>query len=174
MRPGVTTAIFVATAIVVYTLLPGGTVALIGFEVLILIVAWMAIRRIMTSATADDDEDDVDSGLVGWALWRRFRAPTGKPAPTSLRRIEGLVRFSTRHAYTANERLVPLLRRLASERLAARHGVDLDSDPSRAEAILGAQAWAVLGDGGTGTPNDDDRAADEASLEATVTAIEVL
>lgn len=172
MRTGVVSAIFVVAAVVVYALLPGGTVALIGFEVLILIIAWMAIRRI-TATTAPDEDDEGGAGFVGWAFWRRH-GPPGRPAPASLRRVEGLLRFSSRHAYTANERLAPLLRRLAAERLASGHGIDLDSQPERAAALLGPQAWAVVRTDRTQSPKHDGDLPSLGSLDATVTAIEAL
>lgn len=172
MRRGAATAILVAVAVVVYGLLPGGPVALIGFEVLILVVAWMAIRRITATAAADEG-DDVGSGVVNWAFWQR-RSPAGRPAPASLRRVEGLLRFSAKHEYTANERLMPLLRRLAAERLAAGHGIDLNSDGERAEILLGAEAWAILGTNRTRDQRDDSVLPSHASLDATVKAIEAL
>ena len=36
------------------------------------------------------------------------------------------------------------LRRLAADRLAAEHGVDLDADRDAARSLLGAQAWDLL------------------------------
>jgi hypothetical protein len=36
------------------------------------------------------------------------------------------------------------LRRLAADRLAAEHGVDLDADPDGARKLLGEPAWALL------------------------------
>ena len=79
MRPGSTTAILIGAAILVYALLPGGLVALAGFELLILIAAWMAIRRI--TRTSVPAEDDARPSLWSWIPWSR--APAGKPAPPS-------------------------------------------------------------------------------------------
>ncbi len=172
MRRGAATAILVAVAVVVYALLPGGPVALIGFEVLILIVGFMAIRRITATAPVDEG-DDLGSGVVNWAFWRR-RSPAGRPAPASLRRVEGLLRFSAKHEFTASERLTPLLRRLAAERLAAGHGIELNSEPERAEALLGAKAWAILRPHQARDQRGDGGLPSHASLEATVTAIEAL
>jgi hypothetical protein len=76
---------------------------------------------------------------------RRGSAP-GPPylLPDSYVRVRELVRW----AMTSRARLGPglraLLRDVALDRLAARHGVDLDADPLRARAVVGDELWAVI------------------------------
>lgn len=168
MKSGTTTAILIAAAIAVYALLPGGLVALAGFEILILVAAWMAIRRITRTSPPEDDEPRPGA----WSRLRWSRAPAGKPAPPSLRRVESLLRFSERHAYTANERLVPLLRAIAEDRLAAAHGIDLASQPERARAVLGEETWLILSKVWVSPDAGSDHGPSHASVEAAVDAIE--
>jgi hypothetical protein len=168
MRPGTTTAILVGAAIVVYALLPGGLVALAGFELLILMAAWMAIRRITRTSVPEDD--DARPSLWSWIPWSRSQA--GKPAPPSLRRVEGLLRFSEKHAYTTNERLVPLLRRIAEDRLAAHHGIDPDTQPEKARVVLGDEAWLIISKEWMPSDGESDHGPGHASLAAAVDSIE--
>lgn len=168
MRPGTTTAILVGAAIVVYALLPGGLVALAGFEILILVAAWMAIRRI--ARTSAPEEGEARSSGWRWIPWSR--APAGRPAPPSLRRVEGLLRFSERHAYTANERLAPLLRQIAEDRLVAHHGIDLESQPEKARVVLGDQAWLIISKEWAPSDGESDHGPDHASVVAAVDSIE--
>ncbi len=58
--------------------------------------------------------------------------------------LERAVAFATT-GFEAEHRLLPLLRRLASDRLAAAHGVDMEQQPEKAAALLGAEAWALIG-----------------------------
>ncbi|MEA2057700.1 MAG: hypothetical protein U9O63_03200, partial [Actinomycetota bacterium] len=73
MRSIVTVTLVLVGAATVYALLPGGTVALLGFEILILMVAWLAVKRI-TPATEPAPED-IPVAPLRWTLWRRSREP---------------------------------------------------------------------------------------------------
>jgi hypothetical protein len=61
-----------------------------------------------------------------------------------LDRIDRLVVLGGANAFDLHYRLRPLLRELAAERLAARHGVDLDGDPDRARPLLGDELWELV------------------------------
>lgn len=172
MRGTLTLAVVLVTATIIYALLPGGTIAFLGFEVLILIVAWLAVRRIAPVTEAAPDDEAV--GFIPWRWWRRSRRVTAAPAPPQLRKVENLLRFSRKHAFTAEERLVPLLRELAAERLAAGYGIDMEEDPETARTMLGAQGWEILGpEWSTGSDGSRSGPTQE-SLEAAVSAIEDL
>jgi hypothetical protein len=172
MRSTVTVTLVLVGAATVYALLPGGTVALLGFEILILMVAWLAVKRI-TPATEPAPEDDSVAPLRR-TLWRRSREPGAGPAPPQLRKVEGLLRFSRRHAFTAKERLVPMLRELAAERLYARHGIDLEADPEAARAMLGTPAWELLGLEWSAANGRSGTGPSHEAVEAAVSAIERL
>jgi hypothetical protein len=43
-----------------------------------------------------------------------------------------------------HRRLRPILREVAAQRLAARHGIDLDQRPEAARAFLGEEAWELV------------------------------
>jgi hypothetical protein len=71
------------------------------------------------------------------------RRSTGVRRPADLERLERelvLMRVSGMHARQVRLRL----RRVADARLAARHGIDLDTDPARASALLGPAVWALI------------------------------
>ncbi len=70
-------------------------------------------------------------------LARKEPEPT---RPSDLVRIEREITFGTTSAGHLHTRLLPLLREAA----AARAGIDLDLDPVRARAALGAETWELL------------------------------
>jgi hypothetical protein len=59
-------------------------------------------------------------------------------------RIAFEVRSATHRALELHHRFRRRLRRLAADRLAAEHGVDLDADRDAARSLLGAEAWDLL------------------------------
>jgi hypothetical protein len=93
-------------------------------------------------------------GVVAGAVAARRAADLTRPPvpvrrspqarrPADLERLERellLARTSGMHARQVKLRL----RRVAAARLAARHGIDLDTDPARASALLGPAAWALI------------------------------
>jgi hypothetical protein len=172
MRSTVTVTLVLVGAATVYALLPGGTVALLGFEILILMVAWLAMKRIIP-ATEPAPEDETVAPLR-WRSWRRSREPVAGPAPPQLRKVEGLLRFSRRHAFTAKERLVPMLRDLAAERLYARYGIDLEADPDAARAVVGTPGWEIIGLEWSAANDRSGTGPSYESVEAAVSAIERL
>ncbi|GMQ85148.1 MAG: hypothetical protein BMS9Abin07_0713 [Acidimicrobiia bacterium] len=71
-------------------------------------------------------------------------SPVAQNRPPQLQRLEWLVTFATTASADAELRLIPELRDLAAARLEQRHGVDLNTDPKTAAALLGTGAWAYL------------------------------
>ncbi len=61
-----------------------------------------------------------------------------------LAQVERQVRFALTNPVDAH-RLRRSLRTIAAQRLAARHGIDLDANPAAARAVLGAEVWELLG-----------------------------
>ena len=140
MRPALAIAGSAIVAFLVYLLLPGGVAAAIGFELLVIVVAWMAIRRVVPRGQPAET-----TGLPFVPFWRRSRWEPGPMLPISLRRVERLLRYAERYPYAVQKSLLPELRALAGERLETVHRVDLRTDPDRAAALLGGEAWKVLG-----------------------------
>ena len=77
-----------------------------------------------------------------------FERASEEPEPSGaipdLDRIDRLVVLGSANSFDLHYRLRPLLRELASARLHAQHGVDLDRDPRRARRLLGDELWEVV------------------------------
>lgn len=61
-----------------------------------------------------------------------------------LEKIEREVALGLTTAFDLHFRLRPTLRRIASELLRARRGIDLDADPQSARLALGEDTWEVV------------------------------
>jgi len=71
------------------------------------------------------------------------RSQRADSRPAELVRIERELEMATQSAFDTYFRLRPILRELASTRLALS-AVDLDAPGGRAEALLGPEAWALV------------------------------
>lgn len=78
---------------------------------------------------------------VDAALNRRPRRPARVP---ELDRIEREVTLGLSTSFDLHFRLRPTLRRIASELLRARRGIDLDADPEAARRALGEETWELV------------------------------
>lgn len=67
------------------------------------------------------------------------------------------------------DEIYPVLRELAAERLRTHHGVDLDTEPERARAVVDAHLWHYLT-----TPPVDTRKRSRSSLRTAIEGIEKL
>jgi hypothetical protein len=80
----------------------------------------------------------------------RFERLLARPDPQTdeveqFRTVERDVRLSMSSGQSAQLRLGPMVREIVSVRLWRRHGVDLDREPERAEALVGAgRTWDVI------------------------------
>jgi hypothetical protein len=74
--------------------------------------------------------------------------PTRRARPTQrlpeLERTERAVLLAASTAFDAHYRLRPILREIAAQRLATRHGLSLDDDVGAARAMLGEEAWELV------------------------------
>jgi hypothetical protein len=71
-------------------------------------------------------------------------APRGRPAKVdSLERAENVVLIAIAGAGDTHFRLRPMLREVAAAALHGR-GVDLDTDPEAARAVLGEETWELV------------------------------
>ena len=91
-----------------------------------------------------------------------------------LERMEREVALGLATAFDLHYRLRPRLRRIATELLAARRGIDLDANPEAARRALGDDAWEIVR--GDREPPRERFAAglDIASLRLAVSALEAL
>lgn len=159
-----TTALMTALVAVVL-LWFDGPVEFTGYEVLLLVLAVMAVRRLRPLEV----EKEVDSPL---RLRIKRIGRRHYTAPPQLEKIERLVVFGKTTAFDAEWRLLPFLRVIAAEQLRARHGIDLGAQPDLARQLLGDQGWDLLN---PSRQRPVDRSAPGLSLtglDAAVTAIE--
>jgi len=78
-----------------------------------------------------------------------FEASLGRTAPpaerpSALTRLEREVSMARSSAFDLHARLRPTVIELATELLSGRRGIDLESDPVRARAVLGDGAWELV------------------------------
>ena len=64
--------------------------------------------------------------------------------PPELVRLEHRLALAATTAFDLHYRLRPVVREIAAERLWAKHAVDLDSEPRRAESLLGERIWELV------------------------------
>ncbi len=74
---------------------------------------------------------------------RRRRRPEEPPRPKGLRAMERQVGMAQGSAGDMHERLCPLLRDIARDRLATA-GIDLDRDPEAAALAVGPETWELV------------------------------
>jgi hypothetical protein len=114
-------------------------------------VAGLAVRVWLIGLGAILCRAVVGPALAAWPRARPLRAglPGGwrrRALPERLRRLEELeraVQFSVTTAFDLHFRLRPHLVRIATHRLAAR-GISLETQPQRARALLGPEAWELV------------------------------
>jgi hypothetical protein len=106
------------------------------------------------------------------AALRRRPRPAQRIA--ELERLEREVTLGLATAFDLHYRLRPRLRRIATELLAARRGIDLDASPEAARRALGDDAWEIVR-GDLEPPRERFAAGlDIASLRLAVSALEAL
>jgi hypothetical protein len=131
---------FLATGILLALMLafPGRRGSFVGVYELVL--GAMAVAAIVASLRALEPK--------GWDARSPFDHRGRKPTPpepiAELERIDRLLVLGSSNSFDVHYRLRPLLRGLASERLHARHGVELDRDPEQARSLLGDELWDVV------------------------------
>lgn len=136
MRTVLGTTALTALLVAIVLLWFDGPVEFTGYEVLLLLLAVMAVRRLRPVKKKGESESRL----------RPKTKPVRRPnnTPPQLEKIERLVVFSKTAAFDAEWRLLPLLRFIASEQLQARHGIDLTTSPDQASRLLGAEGWDLL------------------------------
>ena len=82
------------------------------------------------------------SGQSPFELALRPIAPRTE-RPPELERLERQVALAATTAFDVHYRLRPVVREVATQRLWARHAVDLEADVDRAQALLGPDVWEL-------------------------------
>ena len=155
------TGIALAATLVVL-LFADGVVELIGYELLVAIVAVGAV--IATRPLLARRDVDPKAILGSFA--------SGRSHPPQLTRLEWLVEFSLSSSVDAESRLIPELRLLAASRLRDRHGIDLAGDARQARDVVGVSAWSILDP--DRPSSTDGRSVELSDLDEAVAAIESL
>jgi hypothetical protein len=103
----------------------------------------------------------------------RPRAPYRDRVP-ELERIEREVTLGLSTAFDLHFRLRPTLRRIASELLRARRGVDLDRSPEAARRALGDETWELVREDREPPPERFAPGIELSSLRRVVASLEAL
>jgi len=115
---------------------PGDAGAAVEAYVLLLGALGLAVLAKATSRT-------FEPATASRVLVARDRQPRKDGRPAELVRIERELEMATQSAFDTYFRLRPILRELATTRLALS-AVDLDAPGGRAEALLGPEAWDLV------------------------------
>ena len=108
-----------------------GTVEILAFDALILVVVLLALRRRNPGPNRE---------LPDFQFSRRRPSQL----PPRLVDFERLVGFSQTAMFDFERRLLPKLREIADARLLEVHGFTSSDDPERAAGVLGQVAWNLL------------------------------
>ena len=71
-------------------------------------------------------------------------AAPARSRPEALAALERRLLLATETAFEVHFRLRPVLGEIASHRLSARRGIDLDAEPEAAREVLGPEAWELV------------------------------
>jgi hypothetical protein len=111
-----------------------------ALQVFLVVAGAVAIRLLVVAVV------DATSRPGPFAFDRALIPPPPRElsVPSEPERIRFEVGAATRRSMELHHQLRRRLRRLAADRLASGHGVDLDGDPDAARRILGDEAWDLL------------------------------
>jgi hypothetical protein len=96
-------------------------------------VLLLALVRIVNANAPQSSPFDV-------ALAAMRRRPTDSGAPELTRDLE----LATMNEFHLHNRVRPILREIAANRLRSRYGVELDAEPGRARELVGAATWELV------------------------------
>lgn len=131
MRRMLVAVVFVTVAALGLLVFSDGSVELLGFEALVLLIVILALR--LPGPVRREPAPEF-----------RYRRDRVERLPPRLVGFERLVGFSRTSMVDFDHRLLPRLREIADARLLSTHGVTLTRSPKRAEELLGPPAWALL------------------------------
>lgn len=160
--------LFLTLALLVAIVVLPGRAELV-LRVYVLLLAAFVLGRLL--ARLHGSLPERETSPVDAALNRRPRPPERIP---ELERIEREVTLGQATAFDLHFRLRPTLRRIASELLRARRGVDLDGDPAAARRALGDETWELVREDREPPLDRFGRGLDLASLRGVVESLEAL
>jgi hypothetical protein len=106
-------------------------------------------------------------------LTRRGEHDQRQPDPFEIFRLRLVIANGTQ--WSVNVRLRPLVRHIASARLAYRYGVDLDREPERAAQLLrGTRTWELIRPDRAEPQDDEARGLPQSELEQLLEELERL
>lgn len=159
------------------------TVALVAFLVLRFRQVELAVHLYLVAIAAMAGAVLAERALRGlrWAdapsLIARLRSRPRRWRPDRVRQLEELehaVDFSLTTAFDVHYRLRPHLVRIAAHRLAARRGLDLESQPEAAQRILGEAAWEIVRPDRESPSDRNARGIDLVTIRRVVDALETI
>ena len=129
---------FLTVALLVVVLVVPGR-AEVAFHLYVLLLAAIGLGHLLAllrSALPERTPSVVDAAL----------RPRGQGAVRipELERLEREVTLGQATAFDLHFRLRPTLRRIASELLRSRRGIDLDREPAAAQRVLGNETWQLV------------------------------
>jgi hypothetical protein len=98
-------------------------------------IALLGLVRTVRVAQPGSGESPFEAAL------RPIRARPQRPP--ELVRLEQRIALAATTAFDVHFRLRPAVRDVAAQRLWAKHAIDLETHPDRAQALLGADAWEL-------------------------------
>jgi hypothetical protein len=133
-----------APTIVVVTLVIAGVLLFADVDATLatrLYVLFVGALVLLTLVGATEFAAHAEPSAFERALVPRRR---GRTRPDELERLERQVALSVLNAFDFHVRLRPALREATGAALWRRHGIDLDSAPERARAVLPPALWDVV------------------------------
>lgn len=160
--------LFLTLALLVALVVMPGRVEVAVRVYVLLLIAFVLVQLLarLRSSLPEPGPSPVDT-----ALQRRPRRPERVP---ELERIEREVTLGLATAFDLHYRLRPTLRRIASELLRARRGIDLDANPAAARRALGEETWELVRANREPPVERFGRGLDLASLRSVVVSLEAL
>ena len=147
--------------------LPLAAHVLHAVEVVVVAVVLLVLVLVLRRSLRSTESSPFEQATRG----SRGRAPKHVQ---QLARLEREVGLGLANAFDLHSRLRPTLRETAAGLLAARHGIDLDAQPERAREVLGEDAWEIVRADRPRPVDRTARAADLATIDRTITALEAL
>jgi hypothetical protein len=167
MRAAPLPALLTVGLVVLLVALPGRTELVL--HVYALAIAAIALAHLVGAVRAAHPA--AGGSFFDAALRRPGRREERLP---ELAKVEREVSLGMATAFDLHYRLRPSLRRIAGELLAARRGIDLDSNPEAARKALGEETWTIVR-ADREPPRDRYGAGlDPAALRQVVTSLEAL
>jgi hypothetical protein len=160
-------AFLTLTLIVALVVLPG-RVELVARICVLLLAVFVLVHLLarLRSSLPERTTSPVDAALA--------RRPRPAERVPELEKIEREVTLGMTTAFDLHFRLRPTLRRIASELLRARRGIDLDANPEAARRALGDETWQLVREDREPPHDRFGRGLDLNSLRNVVVSLEAL